>query len=579
MSGALVAGVGGLGVAIARHGALGDQPATAGAGSSSGSLSAGRAAGANRPTCDEGAVIAVPTAYLSAWSTVLSGYADSVHSADCLPVAAMARRSSQVAAGQVDGLDGWIPEDASWLDRLSGSAATQVKGTPSVAAQTPIVLAMPPEMAAAAARSGGGLSSEWIRDMITLKRTWADAGKPRWGTLRLALPDPEESATGAVAFAALASVATKGKVPQTLDYAAPTPEQMALIRLEHRVAATAPDDLAVLDTLAPLDAEVGATDPRGPGMWITTEAVLLSMPDPAARVGVYLGKGAVGVQMPLVTWETPKAPAVAALATYLGSVEGAKSLTAAGLRRGAAHPATADLHAGGLIVASGGADPVATPSTAVLDAGQAFGAMHIRLSSMVLLDASGSMRESFPGTSVRKIDLVIALAKQTLEVASPQARSGVLTFHSDQQNRKDIVLSAPLAANGSDDRGKTHAARVYEAVTGVPIRGGTPLYDAILTGYRHTVENYDAAYVNQLVVLTDGDNRDTVDGISQAALVKRLAALRDPDKPIKVILIGYGPDADMATLKALAASTGGKAVAIGSLDAVAAATREALFTP
>lgn len=575
--GALAAVVGGLAVANARHSESDDRPESAAAGTPSGSPGDARAAAAARAACDDAAVLGVPAAYVSTWGPILRAYADSVDSA-CLPVAAVARRSSQVAAGRLDGLDGWIPEDASWVDALPSPASARVRGEPVVVASSPILLAMPPQMAAAASRDGT-VSPGWLRDMITVKRTWADAGRKQWGQLRLALPDPDESATGAIAFAALASVATNGKVPQTVDYAAPTSEQMALIRLEHRVAATADDDLAVLEALGPLDADVSATDPRGPGMWVTTEAVLLSTPDPAARVGVYLGKGAVSVQMPLVIWATAKAPVLAGLGSYLTTAEGRAALTDAGLRAGAARPATADLDQGGIITASGGAVPVATPRQAVLATRAAFGLMHIRLSSLVLLDASGSMRQTFPGTSVRKIDLVIALAKQTLDVASPQARSGVLTFQSDQRNRKKIVLGATLAPNGSDDHGSVHAARVYAAVTGVNVGGGTPLYDAIEAGYRLTVERYDPAYVNQLVVLTDGDNRDTVDGISRATLMKRLAGLRDQAKPIKVIVIGYGPDADMATLESLAQATGGKAVGIASLDDVADATREALFTP
>jgi Mg-chelatase subunit ChlD len=281
----------------------------------------------------------------------------------------------------------------------------------------------------------------------------------------------------------------------------------------------------------------------------------------------------------LVTFDGPSSATLSRFGDYLTSADGQTALAAAGLRTSASAPATATLDAAGLIAASGGKPAVAVPTAAVVTMAQTFGFMHTRVSSLVVLDASGSMKDRLPGSTTRKIDLVKALAQQTLTVASPQARSGVVTFRSDARDTIEIKLAARLLANGSDDGGLPHATRVLQAVNSAPIGGGTPLYNAIVFGYQKALASYDAKFVNQVVVLTDGDNRDARGSISRAALVSQLKALKDPKRPLKLILLGYGQDADMTTLRAIASATGGKAVAVPTLASVAEATRQALFTP
>jgi Ca-activated chloride channel family protein len=529
--------------------------------------------------CSDRTVIAVPEAYVPTWTAVAGTYATSAHETGrCAEVQFIARNSKAVAAGEVGGLDAWIPEDTAWSARLSAATKAALHGEPQTVAMSPVVLSMPKPMADAVGVSAGTFAPQTLAELITLNKTWADFQHPEWGALRLALPDPDLSATGAVAFAALTSMVTAGNIPTTIDYANPTPEQLALIRLEHRVAATPADDAAVLTALGGVELNVGTFDPRGAGMALTTEAVLLRTPT-AGRVGVYLDRGAISVAMPLMSFSSGQSEAVERFAAYLASDAGVRALTGAGLRTAAAAPGTDELGAAGIVVASGGKAPAAMPADLVSATATAFTFMHTRLSSLVLLDASGSMNKLFPGTTVRRIDLVIQLAKQTLMVASPQARSGLLTFRGDARGQREITLAARLQTNGSDDQGALHSTRVLDAVTSTAIHGGTPLYDAILQGYRLAQDAYNPAYVNQVVVLTDGDNRDTEGSISREGLIQAIKGMADSTRPIKLILLGYGPEADMTALQAIAAAVGGKAVKVGSLDVVAEATRQALFTP
>ena len=61
-----------------------------------------------------------------------------------------------------------------------------------------------------------------------------------------------------------------------------------------------------------------------------------------------------------------------------------------------------------------------------------------------------------------------------------------------------------------------------------------------------------------MIVMTDGRNEDPR-GISRADLLAELAKLQDPRRPIPLIGVGIGPDADKAELDQLTAATGGQA--------------------
>jgi hypothetical protein len=63
--------------------------------------------------------------------------------------------------------------------------------------------------------------------------------------------------------------------------------------------------------------------------------------------------------------------------------------------------------------------------------------------------------------------------------------------------------------------------------------------------------------VGVLVVLTDGKNED-VHGLSLAQLVSSLRAQVSPKRPVTVILIAYGSDADVVSLGKAAAAVHGR---------------------
>jgi uncharacterized protein YegL len=64
--------------------------------------------------------------------------------------------------------------------------------------------------------------------------------------------------------------------------------------------------------------------------------------------------------------------------------------------------------------------------------------------------------------------------------------------------------------------------------------------------------------VSSVVLITDGENEDDT-GIQLDALLDTLRGEADPTRPVKVIAIALGPDADLGALQQIADATGGAA--------------------
>jgi hypothetical protein len=70
--------------------------------------------------------------------------------------------------------------------------------------------------------------------------------------------------------------------------------------------------------------------------------------------------------------------------------------------------------------------------------------------------------------------------------------------------------------------------------------------------------DYVPTSVSSVVIVTDGRDED-VGSIGLANLVITLRKELDPHRPVKVIAIGIGPDADLGALRVIATATNGSA--------------------
>ncbi|WP_460440748.1 substrate-binding domain-containing protein [Amycolatopsis stemonae] len=173
----------------------------------------------------------------------------------------------------------------------------------------------------------------------------------------------------------------------------------------------------------------------------------------------------------------------------------------------------------------------------------------------VLVDVSGSMNAQVPGTGLNRMQVTMQAAAKAMHLFKPATQLRMLAFSTRLDGDKDyreLLPMAPVAqhlASGALDK--------LAQVKATP-DGGTGLYDSVLDTYRTARREWEPGRLNLVIVMTDGRNEDP-HGISRADLLTELAKLQDPRRPIPLIGVGIGPDADKAELDQLTAATGGQA--------------------
>jgi hypothetical protein len=68
-------------------------------------------------------------------------------------------------------------------------------------------------------------------------------------------------------------------------------------------------------------------------------------------------------------------------------------------------------------------------------------------------------------------------------------------------------------------------------------------------------DSWQSGRVNSVVLFTDGKN-DNDAGLTLKQLVASLTKLRDPNRPVRVVIIGIGTEVDRAELKQIADASG-----------------------
>lgn len=173
--------------------------------------------------------------------------------------------------------------------------------------------------------------------------------------------------------------------------------------------------------------------------------------------------------------------------------------------------------------------------------------------SLAVIDVSGSMAEQVGGKS--RMQLTIEAASGGLSLFPDSASLGLWTFStrigSDGGDYKELVPIAPLSS-GQRSKILTNL-KIQHAVP----NGGTGLYDTAIAAVRAVRNQYDSSAVNSILLFTDGKNDDPGSPTLEKT-IQTLEGLRDPARPVRIIALGMGPDADAEELRKLAQATGGQ---------------------
>ncbi|WP_189080953.1 substrate-binding domain-containing protein [Mangrovihabitans endophyticus] len=444
--------------------------------------------------------------------------------------------------------DVWVPDSSTWLLRLRSEASGFVPTDGKSIAQSPVVVAMPEPVAETL-----GWPDKKLGWKLLLEKMKTDSA------LRTGIVDPTRDAAGLAGLLSLGSAAG-------VDQAGLAEKVNALRALAVGSSALRDDllqkfprsreaaDLATGLSAAPLSEEdVVAYNAERPPVQL---AALYLDPVPPPLDYPF-------AVMPEVDLQT--SAAAAGLHRVLQTAAFKDSLAEAGLRG-------PDGTAGSGFAAPVGAPPASAPAPAPsasagesnggaaasgLDASaisQALGSWAaITLPGRVLavFDVSGSMLTKVPTAGgATRAEVTRKAAAQGLALFDDKWSVGNWVFSTDmvgKQPWKELVPISPLTSA----RGK-----LQEAITKiVPKRDGdTGLYDTALAAYKRVQDDWEPGRVNSVLLFTDGKNENE-DGISRATLVDELKKLNDPNRPVRMVIIGIGGEVDRSELEAITGAT------------------------
>ncbi len=488
------------------------------------------AVGAGSGNCDGTAVVRVAVApELAPVAEQVLTDAEGLRPEDCASAQVTAQEPVQTV-GDLGALDAgdlphlWVPDSSLWTARAEDAALEPVG---SVAA-SPVVLA----------------TSRAAVDALG----WAD-GAPGWaaalaGEQGIAVPD---LASSAEALAALSAVRTALGGGEEADNAV-----VQTVLAAGRGPSAAPAD-------ALRDGSEGSPDaPLVPVSEQEVWAANADAEDPQL-VAVYPEEGSPALDYPLVRVGTASAPDAAAVDAAV------RALTSDAARTAALEAGFRDTE--GTAPAGAGAAGIQEAAPRALQPDPAeVQALLAQLSELAapsriltVFDVSTSMEA--PAGDGTRATLARDAAKSTLTLVPGDFALGLWFFAAELEGDRDWTEAVPTRALEAEVEGTLQRDLLDAELDTIPDRlspGGTGLYDTTLDAVRAARGDFDPTAVNSVLVVTDGTNEDS-QGVELDELLDTLRSEADPERPVKVIGVALGPDADLGALEQIADATGGAA--------------------
>ena len=498
-------------------------------------------------TCEGGTVVRVAADPQVARlvDDVLSS-AGSDDDAGCVPVRVTSRRSSEVASevsrrtGQGFSAplpDIWVPDSSLWLAvaRRTDVGSRRIVGQPRSVVTSPTVIAMQRDRA-----EDLGWPSE----------------QPGWSTLtsagsglQVAMTDPSKDGPG---LASLLGVQAAGS-------SATGGAAAALAGFARTVSVPVLGEDDPLESVASGDWDATPTTEQE----VVAHNAGADDADGAELVAVYDGSTPTAADYPVVVLDAdaagglPRATAraVAGLRAALLAPDAQERFAEAGFRTGEGRLSD-DLGPEQGVLRAAVSLPSPPSDDRVNGVLEAWSGLGRRGRVLVAIDESGSMAGRLPGSSLTKSDL----AKRALSVAvgevAPDSDMGLWSFTSSRGRDYDVLV--PLGSVSGEVDGTTRRAALSRAVARLrpEVGGGTGLYDTTLAAFRSASESYAYGRLNAVLVITDGQNEDP-GSISLTQLLDSLRREYDGVRPVRIITIAYGADADVTVLQRIADVTGG----------------------
>ena len=471
--------------------------------------------------------------------------------------------------------DVWSPASSGWVEITRQRVTEQDRAslipeeTPSIA-NSPLVIAMPRPMAEALGWPDKELGWVDLHDLADSEAGWGSVGHPEWGEFRMGKTNPNYSTSGLNATIGTYFAGTGLASDLTVEDINSSRTRAFVSAVERSIVHYGDITMTFLANLRRADAE-------GQGLTYVSAVAVEEMSvvhynqgnpsgDPATAedaeppnvplVAVYPKEGTLMSDHPYVVldWaDEPKRAAAAAFLDYLLSDE-AQQVFLDNAFRG--H----DGRTGDLLTEENGvlpAEPVelSLPSANVLNAMlENWAELRKPANVLLVIDTSGSMQESVPGTGSTRLELAKEAAITSLDEFSDSDRVGLWMFSTDlEDNGQDWRELVPLGPLGASVNGTPRREELAERISNLPPGGGTGLYDTALAAHTLVAEHSRPDAINAVVFLTDGKNED-LNGISLEKLLDSITP-EPGQQGVRIFTISYGEDADLKTMTQIAEAT------------------------
>ncbi|MDQ7906390.1 substrate-binding domain-containing protein [Phytohabitans sp. ZYX-F-186] len=447
------------------------------------------------------------------------------------------------ASGSTTIPDVWISDSSIWLHRLRAAAPGFTPTDGASVALSPVVLAIPEPIA-----KGLGWPEKKPGLSALLQQILGGSG------LRAGIVEPTRDAAGMAGLLALAAAARQsgGDAQQT---------QTAALRLLAAGRSAVSEDLTAKFPQATDQASLTS----GLSVAALSEEDVIrynAKKPPVPLAAIYLDPAPLPLDYPYAVMpgtDPDKAAAADSLHKALNAATFRDRLGALGLR-------SPDGAGGsGFSVPSGGpaktAAPAAAgkggaPDTAVVDTAlSTWTAVTAPARMLAVFDISGTMRGPVPTAGgATRMEVTKEAARRGLALFGDDWAVGVWVFSTNLGGGRDwreIAPIGPLSSTRAELQQKIAAIQPKQ-------NGDTGLYDTLAAAYETVQDGWQAGRVNSVLMLTDGIGNDDPDGgLSLPALLNRLEELKDPKRPIQVIILGLGDKVSRGDLDQITKTTGG----------------------
>ncbi|MFC7648839.1 substrate-binding and VWA domain-containing protein [Streptosporangium lutulentum] len=448
--------------------------------------------------------------------------------------------------GKAEAMDLWIPDSALWVSGLRAKNP-DVPAPGASIAHSPIVMVASNSVVPSLKKSFGEAS--W-GGMINAANVANVDGPGR--KVRVLALDPSLNAAGLGALLAASGVAT----------ASGAGEEQLVGALKSLSASTVRDQDALLASLGVKGAKVPLGVASEQGVWAFNNAKKPEVP----AVPLYPAEGTLNLDYPVVitTENATVRKAAEAFQKELGTDASKKTLRDQGFR-------TPDGKGGKPVAGAGGFQAKAPVTLKMPDAktvasmSQSWSRLNLGTRLLTLLDVSGTMALPVPGMGV------------TLDAGDHEDRHRGHEAVPDQERARALAVLHQPQRPGVDYRETIPVGPLTENINGVLRRdllnqrlattqakptGDTGLNDTLAAAYKQMTDDYQGDKINTVLILTDGaSNDDPEGGISNAEILRTLKEEFNPEKPVSVLIIAFGPDAPKGKrqMDALAKATNGDA--------------------